>query len=359
MSLPSINNKAQLVEINLSSVGRSNDAILAGLLKIEQLDFLLKETKAKEKKIKSNSTASSSLDNVNYEYKEDEEEDNFFLTSLRKKLESRNDVEADDRAMKAKEIEIQRNKEQLAEMTTSANNTEEVFDDERLQAALVQQETDFMKRNIELGAEARYFHALNEVEKQRLETILLDEDDTNEQELPTINESIASLNTNISSRSNGLMLNKVKGFVPASEEVEALQKIDEKLRDLMPQNQWLEISSISNLNLFTGKDKSIGSLGNISSTTSRRELAEVLADDPIKILNQFNSSRQKLSDIDSKLKQLIVDDETTVSVKILNSFQSDQLISGLLIELRPLHFTQYTFRNLWRGKLSIDCCWKL
>lgn len=88
---------------------------------------------------------------------------------------------------------------------------------------------DFVVRNILLGSEARYYSAMTDDERTRVNQIMLDFDAENGEEIEAIpTESIERIPS----------MKEMEGYVPVESELMRLAMIEDNLRNLVPRSEW-------------------------------------------------------------------------------------------------------------------------
>ncbi|TPX63929.1 hypothetical protein SpCBS45565_g06246 [Spizellomyces sp. 'palustris'] len=178
---------------------------------------------------------------------------------------------------------------------------------------------DFIQRNIVLGPEARYYSAMTEEEKERVERIL-NVDDT-EEDVPD-NVSVLTDHSKPSAFHFTRPTTATTAFFPDTDEFEQLVEIDRKLQLIIPEPEW-ETKSIvwsepASTNASGSQTPMPGRFSRqsfSSSSVSIRDITAVMHDadnaKPAEVL--LKDEQKQLREIDEKLEALREGDARPIS----------------------------------------------
>lgn len=295
-----------------------NSKVSAGLLKIKQYDKLI-QTKLqtartlKKERLERDSrsaTPDSIITDPSYHTTLSDEEDDLEMKSL-----DEDDLEL--KSLKSEEIKtfitepkfhrVAIGRQALEKAQKITNQTLKKKQSKEPQVGY--KVGDFIQRNIVLGNDARYYHALTQEEKDRVQNIL---------DLEAFDVDL-ELN------------NEMAPFTPKQPEMKSLERIDSQLCLMTPQEEWdqksliwsSQVSGIQTPNsmsgLVWGRSNSMLDLKSFNSSSSNlsttsRDLDSVMND--THIMDTLPSASSKLNQIDLKIEQLHKMDDEGVLVDI-------------------------------------------
>ncbi|KAJ3321391.1 Rho GTPase-activating protein 15 [Boothiomyces sp. JEL0866] len=180
------------------------------------------------------------------------------------------------------------------------------------QKATSYKQGDFIGRNIALGGDARYYHAMTEEEMKRVDTLLALEENKDEQ---------------LESRYDRII--KTSAFTPELPELEKLNEIEGKLRKLTPQST-LESDFLWTPEGTSGRRTptliSTSAHSKLIRTRSEKELETIIMDTGISnSTKEIFQNPKRIEEIDQKLNEL----HSLAEDDILSREEIDSLVFSL------------------------------
>ncbi|TPX60409.1 hypothetical protein PhCBS80983_g01782 [Powellomyces hirtus] len=177
---------------------------------------------------------------------------------------------------------------------------------------------DFIQRNIVLGPEARYYSAMTEEEKERVETLLQAADDELDDDASSTVGGSAKPYETMMARP---MSTSSSAFYPDEDEHERLVKIDRKLQLIIPEPEW-ETKSIvwstpasamasgTQTPISTGRwaQQSVASFSSSLRDTVMHDQNVIIAPEVL-----LKNEQAQLAEIDAKLERLKEGEERPVT----------------------------------------------
>lgn len=166
---------------------------------------------------------------------------------------------------------------------------------------------NFVQRNIVLGKDARYYHAMSQLECDRVESILDNPEFDNE----TIDDCASSVDRPQSA---------LTGFYPDPKDLNRLLEIDKELQKIVPESDWETKSLVWSSNMPSGATTPLSSIRQPIHVDS---VLETLSYD-------FSLNYERLKEIDERLNEL-QNSNLSDNVK-LDPKQLEFLISQTMLE---------------------------